>query len=161
MLIVFLVIGIISLAAGIFIYEKWGAKLWEKDDTWIYCLLNTAGAIVISASIIAAISIGVKYSNHIAIDKKIELYRQQNSNIENQIAAVVSEYMEFESETLEKLKGKSPVALVSLYPELKSDTLVAKQIELYVENNETIKSLECERLQYSVYAWWLFFGGGN
>lgn len=32
---------------------------------------------------------------------------------------------------------------------------------LIVENNEIIKSLESERLHYRIYAWWLFFGGGE
>lgn len=158
MLIVLLIIGAIILAAGIFIYAKWGQKLYYDYD-WIYFLLNAIGGIVLGISLIATIVVGIKYSGHMTIDEKIEIYKQENANIENQMSIVVSEYMGFETETLEKFKNESLTTLVSLYPELKSDTLVTKQLELYVENNKVIKSLECERLKYRVYAWWLFFGG--
>lgn len=159
MLIVLLIIGIIILAAGIFIYAKWGQKLYHKDNEWIYYLLNAIGSIVLGVSLIVTIVIAIEYSGHMTINEKIEIYKQENANIENQMSIVVSKYMGFETETLEKFKNESSTTLVSLYPELKSNTLVTKQLELYVENNKVIKSLECERLKYRVYAWWLFFGG--
>ena len=158
MLIVLLIIGTIILAAGIFIYAKWGQELYHKDYEWIYYLLNAIGGIVLGVSLIATIVVGIEYSSHMTIDEKIEIYKQENANIENQMSIVVSEYMGFETETLEKFKNESSTTLVSLYPELKSNTLVTKQLELYVKNNKMIKSLECERLKYRVYAWWLFFG---
>lgn len=159
MLIALLIIGTIILAAGIFIYAKWGKKLYYSDHEWIYYLLNTIGGIVLGISLIATIVVGIEYTGHMTIDEKIEIYKQENANIENQMSIVVSEYMGFETDTLEKFKNESSTTLVSLYPELKSNTLVTKQLELYVENNKMIKSLECERLKYRVYAWWLFFGG--
>lgn len=158
MLIVLLIIGTIILAAGIFVYAKWRQKLYYKDYEWIYYMLNAIGGIVLGVSLIATIAVGIEYSGHMTIDEKIEIYKQENANIENQMSIVVSEYMGFETETLEKFKNESSTTLVSLYPELKSNTLVTKQLELYVENNKMIKSLECERLKYRVYAWWLFFG---
>lgn len=159
MLIALLIIGTIILAAGIFIYAKWGKKLYYSDYEWIYYLFNTIGGIVLGVSLIATIVVGIEYTGHMTIDEKIEIYKQENANIENQMSIVVSEYMGFETDTLEKFKNESSTTLVSLYPELKSNTLVTKQLELYVENNKMIKSLECERLKYRVYAWWLFFGG--
>lgn len=47
---------------------------------------------------------------------------------------------------------------VALYPELKSDTLVQSQIEVYVENNKAIKELKSSAINASVYRWWLYFG---
>ena len=49
--------------------------------------------------------------------------------------------------------------LVTLYPELKADTLVAKQIEIYTNNNQKIKELKEQKLYGKVYKWWLYFGG--
>lgn len=158
MLIVLLVIGVIILAAGLFVYAKWGQQLYYKDYEWVYYLLNAVGGVVLGVSLIATIIVGITYTGHMTIDEKIEIYKQENANIESQMSVVVSEYMGFETETLEKFKNESSTTLVSLYPELKSNTLVTKQLELYVENNKAIKSLECERLKYRVYAWWLFFG---
>lgn len=47
---------------------------------------------------------------------------------------------------------------LALYPELKSDTLVQSQIEVYVENNKAIKELKSSAINASVYRWWLYFG---
>lgn len=158
MLILMSIVGVVFLAAGIFVYVKWGEKLYNRDLEWVYYILNTVGIFVLSVSLLATLGVGISYTDHMTIDDKIDLYKRENANIESQVSAIVSEYMDFETETLVQLKNESPIVLVNLYPELKSDALVEKQIALYMENNCTIKSLECERLKYRVYAWWLFFG---
>lgn len=158
MLLVLIIIGAVILAVGLFTYTKWGITLYRNDYEWVYYLLNIVGGTVLIVSIIVTIIIGIEYSGHMTIDERIELYRQENANIESQMSVIVSEYMGFETETLEKFKNENSTTLVSLYPELKSNTLVTKQLELYIQNNQVIKSLECERLKYRIYAWWLFFG---
>ena len=45
-----------------------------------------------------------------------------------------------------------------MYPEIKSDDLVTRQINLYIENNKQIKSLKSQKLNYHLMAWWLYFG---
>ena len=47
---------------------------------------------------------------------------------------------------------------ISLYPELKSNELVAKQLEIYTANNEQIKKLKAEQANLSTSKWWLYFG---
>ena len=47
--------------------------------------------------------------------------------------------------------------LFSMYPELKSNELATKQINLYISNNAEIKKLKEAKLDYEVYKWWLFF----
>ena len=54
---------------------------------------------------------------------------------------------------------ESAVTMVSLYPELKSDSLVQAQIEVYAENNKIIKDLRDQQIKGNVYRWWLYFGG--
>ena len=44
------------------------------------------------------------------------------------------------------------------FPELKSNELVKKQMDVYVCNNDKIKKLKEEKLEYSVARWWLYFG---
>lgn len=158
MLILMSIVGVVFLAAGIFVCVKWGEKLYNRDLEWVYYILNTVGIFVLSLSLLATLYVGISYTGHMTIDDKIGLYKQENANIESQVSAIVSEYMDFETETFVQLKNESPIVLVNLYPELKSDALVEKQIALYMENSRTIKSLECERLEYRIYAWWLFFG---
>ena len=58
-----------------------------------------------------------------------------------------------------EVSPESAVTMVSLYPELKSDSLVQAQIEVYVENNKTIKYLKDKQIKGDVYRWWLYFGG--
>ena len=92
------------------------------------------------------------------IPEKIELYEAQNAEIEAEISALVEQYMQYESDTYGELKGESAVSLVSLYPELKADTLVTRQCELYISNNEAIRDMKEELINASTYRWLLYFG---
>lgn len=92
------------------------------------------------------------------IDEKIEMYSQENAKIEADIDALVAEYMVYESSTLADLRGDNAIALVSLYPELKSDELVKAQIDIYRANAEKIKELKEAKLEIRVAKWWLYFG---
>ena len=92
------------------------------------------------------------------IDNKIAMYQEENTNIETQMDVLVEKYMDYESETLGELKGKSSIALVSLYPELKTDELVKQQVEVYTSNNEKIKELKEQKINLSIWKWWLYFG---
>ena len=110
------------------------------------------------ASIIATIYFGVNVKGNDVIDDKIAMYQEENSKIEEQIAIVVSDYMEHESKVFDSAKVSSPVILAQLYPELKSDELIKSQIDIYVANNEKIKDLKLKKINISVYRWWLYFG---
>lgn len=92
------------------------------------------------------------------IDKKINLYKEQNKNIEQKIELVVREYKNFEKDTFTELKSDSYITLVNLYPELKSDKMVQQQINLYTKNNKKITELKEEKINITVYKWWVYFG---
>ena len=83
----------------------------------------------------------------------------ENQKIETQIAETVQQYQEYESGIFTEVAPESSVILVALYPELKADTLVQKQIEVYVANNEKIKELKESNITGDVKRWWLYFGG--
>ena len=150
---IFVIIVIfVALMVGMFV---WGHFNPYADAPAILGAL-VCGMLVVC--VIIAIWLGVCYSGRIILDDKIELYRTENEKIEQQMSALVSEYMEYEAGTFENLKGEDAVTLINLYPDLKSSELVAKQLEIYVSNNDKIKKLECDKLQIRVYAFWLFFG---
>lgn len=90
--------------------------------------------------------------------EKIQVYQEENENIESQVGQLVANYMEYESDTYEKFKAKDSITLVSMYPELKSDTLVNTQIEIYNDNNKKIKKLKEELIDLSAKKWILYFG---
>ena len=92
------------------------------------------------------------------VDKKIEMYQEENAIIEQQINDLVTNYMEYEQNTFKDFKSESSITLVSLCPELKSDELVQAQIDTYIENNNKIKELKEAAIDLSVLKWWLYFG---
>lgn len=124
------------------------------------------GDAIAALSILAAIAVAIvgihnlfKLGELRVIDDKIAMYEEKNSRIEEQIAAVVEQYQKYETEIFTEVAPESSMTLVALYPELKSDTLVQSQIDIYVQNNEKIKSLREQKINEKVYRWWLYFGG--
>lgn len=103
--------------------------------------------------------LGISVSNGKTIDEKIVMYQEENNKIEKQIDTLVSNYMNYESDTYEKIKSESSITLVSMYPELKSDKLVEEQISVYEENNKKIRELKEDKINLKVKKWWLYFGG--
>lgn len=108
---------------------------------------------------IIAILLGIIVSGGRTIDEKIAMYQEENNKIEKQLDTLVSNYMNYESNTYEKFKSESSVTLVSMYPELKSDKLVEEQISVYEENNKKIRELKEDKINLKVKKWWLYFGG--
>ena len=57
---------------------------------------------------------------------------KKNTNIEQDIDKIVKEYLEHEHQTFADLKPEeSSITLVTLFSELKADTLVQQQLEIY------------------------------
>lgn len=92
------------------------------------------------------------------IDEKIQMYTDENTYIEEQLNVLVNQYMKYESDTYKEFKNQDSVTLVSLYPDLKSDELVKKQCDTYVENNNKIKALKENKINLSTNKWMLYFG---
>jgi len=92
------------------------------------------------------------------IDQKIELLENKNKEIESKVEVSVKSYMEYEGKTFKDLKVDSYIQLVNLYPDLKSDELIKKEIELYQKNIEEVNNLKMEKINISNYKWWVYFG---
>ena len=144
MIILLTIIFFILLIIGI-------SKDWYDDITAFL-------AMVFMGCLIATAIFGALVINGRAINSKIEMYTEENQKIEDDINILVEQYMNYESDTYGELKGESSITLVSLYTELKADALVEKQIEVYVANNEKIKSFKEKLINVSNYKWWLYFG---
>lgn len=108
--------------------------------------------------LIPLIALLMSVSNGSTIDSKIELYQSQNTEIESKVQATVASYLAHEKQTYKDLKPDNAIAVVSAYPELHSNELVKKQIDVYEDNNKKILGLKEEKLNQSVYKWWLYFG---
>lgn len=102
------------------------------------------------------LTVDVKTAN--TIKQKIEMYEQKNLAIEENIDAIVKNYMAFEADTYAEVKDKDAISLVSVFPDLKSDSLVQQQIELYMSNNQKLLELNEEEINLSRKRFELYFG---
>ena len=125
--------------------------LYQTKDLW--CILAVVCGF---ASLIIGIVAGPEYRPRIT--EKIAIYEQENQQIEEQMATLVEDYMEFELGVIKECKPKDATTLVTLYPTLTSSTLVSKQIETYTQNMHEIKTLKSQELTQEIVRWWLYFG---
>lgn len=115
--------------------------------------------LVILGLIIAICYLSTAVATESTIDSKIEMYQEENTNIEEDIDRIVREYLKHEQDTYADLKtDESSITLITLFPELKSDALVQQQLEIYVDNNAKIKSLKEEKIDIAKKKWVLYFG---
>ena len=137
--------------------EFYDSKLYKRGK--IFCDTKSMAEFITGiasiALLICLIALGVTFSPN--IDDKIALYEEENQKIEVQIAGIVTEYQQFEYQIIKECAPDSAITLVSLYPDLKSDTLVAKQIEIYLDNNEKIKQLKETKINQKIGGWWFNF----
>ena len=109
--------------------------------------------------IISGILCGTCLSDSYAADRKIAVYEQENARIEEQISAVVEKYLEHEQITYDNLTPEDARAIIIAYPELNSNEIVKKQIEIYDKNSEQLKELKSDAEMKAIWKWWLYFGG--
>lgn len=127
-----------------------------NDFFMLMCWVSGIGCICL---IIAICYLAPKVATESVIDSKIIMYQEENTNIEQDIDKIVKAYLEHEHDTFADLKTEeNSITLVTLFPELKSDTLVQQQLEIYVANNAKIKSLKEEKIDLAKIRWLLYFG---
>ena len=95
-------------------------------------------------------------------DVKIAMYEEENTKIEQDISIIVKDYTNYEKDTYkvasEQIENSSLLVLTELYPDLKSNELVKKQIDVYIDNSNKIKQLKEEKINNQICKWWLYFG---
>ncbi|WP_270328836.1 hypothetical protein [Enterococcus malodoratus] len=146
-----LIICIAITVVGILLMNEWDYDLLG----YILLILGLVSAIVFGITVVANMD---EVASGKVINQKISMYQTENRNIEEQVDALVKQYMEHEDNTFETARSKDTMTLVSLYPELKSDSLVKEQISVYNKNNAQIKKLKEKKIDVSVAKWWLYFG---
>ena len=103
------------------------------------------------------INIGILINGR-TLDDKIAMYEQENAAIEQSVDVLVKDYYRHESDTYSSLTPENAVLFASAYPELQSNELATKQLEIYVENNNKIKELKEDQINLSRNRFWLYFG---
>lgn len=151
MILVILLVCIALIIVGAVIYDE----CYEGAGLWMVVIGVVCGIVALAATVFLCVDV----TEDIHIDDKIAMYTEENTVIEQQIAECVERYQQYEQGVFEKVSPSDAVAVVTFYPELKSDTLVQAQIETYVDNNNKIKTLKEQKIDASVRKWWLYFGG--
>lgn len=125
----------------------------------IISALSFTGIIVLGIiDVIAIICCVCSYTEGITSKEKIEMYQEENKQIEEQIDTLVKQYMKYEQETYKEFANESSITLVTLFPDLKSDELVKTQLNIYVENTNKIKELKESQINLKIGKWLLYFG---
>ena len=122
-----------------------------RDSDIIECLTflsGLAGFILLIAILVCTYNY---YETTTLVDQKIQLYTEQNKDIENKVGLVVDKYLKHEKDTYATLKPKTKITLASTYPELQSNKLVQQQIQLYNENNKKITNCKLQKIKSQFY----------
>lgn len=124
-----------------------------------FLAMSWISGIVCIGLILAICCLIPKVATESVIDSKIVMYQEENANIEQNINKIIKEYLEHEHDTFTDLKAEEiSIILVTLFPELESDTLVQQQLEIYIANNAEIKSLKEDKIDLAKTRWILYFG---
>lgn len=113
---------------------------------------------ILGVTLLVCLILGVSVTKLTVIEDTIAMYEEENVIIEDQIALIVKQYQDYETDIFTSVSPDSAVTLIALYPELKADTLVQTQINIYLTNNQKIRELKERQINGSVMKWWLYFG---
>lgn len=161
MLIVLFIIFLVMIGIGFAIvclideFDHPGINFFGAIGILIGCIAEFFVVIAISAQCWGISQLKVA-------DTKIAMYEEENIKIEQDIATIVKDYMNYEKDTYkvasEQIENSSLLVLTELYPDLKSNELVKKQIDVYTDNSNKIKQLKEEKINNQICKWWLYFG---
>ena len=149
MVIIFLVVGIVLIVIANEIARR-------TDNYFLDYWFGPLGVITTVMSGAVALVLGILIVFGSAVDTKIDIYTKENNEINTAIETYVESYKEHEKTTFGTTTDT--IDIILMYPELKSDELVSKQLDIYMENKKNIIDLELEKANVSIYRRILYFG---
>lgn len=154
----------LTLLLIIFILVMVGLTIlgFVKDNGDVWC--GVCAGLVLSSFVVVGLLIAVLIGVHNIntdkrIDAKIQLYTEENARIELMVTDAVETYLEHEYNIYDSLQGENIQTLLVAYPEINSNELVQKQIEIFVENNNQIKKLREKKADLISWKFLVYFGG--
>lgn len=151
MIFVIMGFGVLMLVIGLILFYK------QRIEGGIPIALF--GGIVAILSFITMFSFVIACVESTVIDDKIAMYEKENKNIQQDITLICEQYQTHEKKTFDMSEVSTPTTLIRMFSDLKSDKMTQQQIEIYYQNNNTIKHLKETKIDYNVDKWWLYFGG--
>lgn len=98
-------------------------------------------------------------SSGFGIQEKIQIYEDQNTQIEQSIDAAVKAYCEHEQITYVQMSEGAVALVAAAYPELASSELVKTQMEVWTSNSHELKELKSKLVDFHRAQYFLYFGG--
>ena len=144
MLYILLIIGIILLIVGIC-----------SDNVPVF----EPGIIIGGVSLFCTLIAAAEYNKAVTtVDAKQLVLEEQNQIVLSQIKPLVQQALEYESNTYKdfKLDAAKVIAFTQLYPELKANDFLNKQIDIILANQEEIKQLKLNKASLNAYHFWLW-----
>lgn len=135
--------------------HKFAGGVYRRDSNLPFVGIGIFCLVIV---LIAGLVLGAEASSLRVIDDKIEMYQEENYRIEENVNAMVENYLAYEHDTFaEAGKDINPTLVFSMYPELKGNELVSKEIEIYTSNQEKLRELKASRFDNELSLWWLCF----
>lgn len=101
----------------------------------------------------------IAIANGFGIEEKIQIYEEQNTQIEQSIDAAVKAYCEHEQITYVQMSDGAVALVAAAYPELASSELVKTQMEVWTSNSSEPKDLKSDLVDFHRAQYFLYFGG--
>ena len=122
-------------------------------------LIGGPGLIIGFISLLCAIVAGFEYNKTITTtDSRLLVLEEQNQIVLSQIELLVQQALEYESSTYKdfKLDVAKVIAFTQLYPDLKANDFLNKQIDIILNNQKEIKELKLAKATLNTYHFWLW-----
>ena len=144
MLYILLAIGLILFIIGL-----------VKDEE---CLGGFGLAILVVAIFVSLVVGGVYNYQSSTIDSRLTVLEEQNTTVLTQIEPLVQQALNYESSTYKDLKldVNKLIIFAQMYPELKANSFLNKQIDIILANQEEIKQLKLDKATLNAYHFWLW-----
>ena len=143
MLYVMLVISILMVIGGV---------LLEIDEFAFIGIVSNIAIVIGIFSVLASYN-----STKTTAVEKIKVLEERNKEVLSQIEPVVNKYLEYESSTLKSLKlNTTTVVALSMYPELKGNTMLQEQLNIIKANQREITELKLDVAGLKSYKMWIF-----
>ena len=117
------------------------------------------GFIVIFPSLAALLIAGGIYNyDSSTINSRLAVLEEQNTTVLIQVEPLVQQALEYESSTYKDLKldVNKLIIFAQMYPDLKANSFLNKQIDIILANQEEIKQLKLDKASLNAYHFWLW-----
>lgn len=117
------------------------------------------GAIICVSSFAALLIAGGIYNyDSSTINSRLAVLEEQNTTVLTQVEPLVQKALDHESNTYKDLKldVNKLIIFAQMYPELKANDFLHKQIDIILANQEEIKQLKLDKASLNAYHFWLW-----